>query len=96
MLGGTAVSWKSRKQACVALSTAEAEYIALAGATQESVWMRHLLSDIHSGYADPTVIHEDNQSAFCIGQNPQYHSRTKHIDIKYHLSEKRSWTVQLS
>ena len=85
MLGGAAVSWKSRKQTCVALSTAEAEYLALAVATQKAVWMRHLLSDIHSGCADPTVIHEDNQSAICIGQNPQYHSRTKHIDIKYHF-----------
>ena len=59
---------------------AEAEYIALAGATKEATWMRQLLEDLHKGQI---VIHEDNQSAICIAQNPQYHNRTKHIDIKY-------------
>lgn len=85
MLSGAAISWKSRKQTCVALSTAEAEYVALAAATQEAVWIRRLLIDLNCGGIHPTVIHEDNQSAICIGQNPQYHSKTKHIDIKYHF-----------
>ena len=84
IMSGAAVSWKSQKQTCVALSTAEAEYIALAAATQEATWMRQLLEDLHSGQIEPTVICEDNQSAICIAQNPQYHNRTKHIDIKYH------------
>ena len=84
MMSGAAVSWKSRKQTCVALSTAEAEYVALAGAIQEATWMRQLLDDLHNGQVEPTVILEDNQSAICIAQNPQYHSKTKHIDIKYH------------
>ena len=57
------MSWKSRKQTCVALFTAEAEYIALAGATQEAVCMRRLLSEIYSSCADLTVIHEESQSA---------------------------------
>ena len=81
MMSGAAVSRKSQKQTCVALSTAEAEYLALAGATQEATWMRQLLEDLHKGLI---VIREDNQSAICIAQNPQYHNRTKHIDIKYH------------
>ena len=83
-MSGAAVSWKSQKQTCVALSTAEAEYIALAAATQEATWMRQLLEDLPSGQIEPTVICEDNQSTICIAQNPQYHNRTKHIDIKYH------------
>ena len=85
MMNGAAVSWRSRKQACVALSTAEAEYIALAITTQEATWMRKLLEDLHIQQVEPTVIYEDNQSAICIAQNPQYHSKTKHIDIKYHF-----------
>ncbi len=85
MLSGAAISWKSRKQSCVALSTAEAEYVALASATQEATWIRRLLVDLKYCGSEPTVIFEDNQSAICIGQNPQYHSKTKHIDIKYHF-----------
>ena len=66
MMSGAAVSWKSRKQTCVALSTTEAEYIALASTTQEATWMRQLLEDLHNRQIEPTVIHEDNQSAICI------------------------------
>ena len=82
MMSGAPVSWKTKKQTCVALSTAEAEYIALATATQE---VRQLLKDLQNEQAKPTVIYEDNQFAICIAQNPQYHSKTKHIDIKYHF-----------
>ena len=85
MVSGAPVSWKSKKQTCVALSTAEAEYIALAAATQEVTWLRQLLTDLHNEQTEPTVIHEDNQAAICIAQNTQYHSKTKHIDIKYHF-----------
>ena len=85
MMSGAAISWKSRKQTCVALSTAEAEYVALAGAKQEDTWMRQLLEDLYHKQTQPTVIHEDNQSAFSIAQNPQYHSRMKNMDIKYHF-----------
>ena len=58
MMSGAAVSWKSRKQTCVALSTAEAEYIALASATQEATWMRQLLEDLQNRQIEPTVVHE--------------------------------------
>jgi hypothetical protein len=56
----TAVSWKSNKQICVALSMAEAEYVALASAAQEEIWMRQHTTDLKNG---ATVIFEDNQSA---------------------------------
>ncbi len=75
----------SKKQSCVALSTAEAEYMALASATQEAVWMRKLLTDLQTKTEKPTVIFEDNQSAIFMAKNPQYHGRAKHIDIKYHF-----------
>ena len=83
LVGGTAVSWRSNKQTCVALSTAEAEYMALTSAAQEAVWMRQLSKDMKTDVCEPTVIFEDNQSAICMAKNPQFHGRAKHIGIKY-------------
>ena len=84
LLAGGPVSWLSKKQSTVTLSTAEAEYISLCGATQEAVWLRRLLSDFKFCQEEPTVIKEDNQGTIAIARNPVSHSRTKHIDIKYH------------
>ena len=87
LVSGGAVSWKSQKQKCVALSTAEAEYIAMASAAQESVWLRQLMAELtNSSVAEaPTLIYEDNQSAIAMTKNPQFHGRAKHIDIKNHF-----------
>lgn len=79
------ISWRTNKQSCVALSTAEAEYVALANTAQESVWLRHLLSDLNVSTRKPLTIFEDNQSAICLANNPRDHSRMKHIDIKFHF-----------
>ena len=97
MLGGGAVSWKSRKQTCVALSTAEAEYVALANNTQEVIWMRQLMEDLESKLTEATIVYEDNQAPISIAQNPQHHSKTKHIDIKYHFVREKvaDNTIQL-
>ena len=84
-ISGAAISWRSKKQTCVALSTAEAEYIALASASQEAMWLRQLTTDLKSKPTGATVIFEDNQSAICIAKNPQFHGRSKHIAIKYHF-----------
>ena len=83
-LSGVAVSWRSKKQSCVELSTAEAEYMALASAAQEAVWMQSLQNYLNEASVKSTFIYEDNQSTICIAKNPQYHGRTKHIDIKFH------------
>ena len=83
-VGNCSVSWRSRKQSIVTLSTTEAEYVALCDAAQEAVWLRRLLGDIGFVQNQPTLIHEDNQGAKCLSQNPKDHTRTKHIDIKYH------------
>ncbi len=72
---GAAVSWRSKKQTCVAFSTAEAEYMALASAAQEAVWMQQLVTDLKINQAGPKVMFEDNQSAICIAKNPQFHRR---------------------
>ena len=84
MLGKAIVSWASKKQSVVALSTTEAEYVALCSATQEAVWLRRLLESLQEGQGKSITIFEDNQGAICLSKNPRDHSRTKHIDIKYH------------
>ena len=84
-VGGTIVSWRSNKQSCVALSTAEAEYIALSSTAQEAIWLNELWKDFNREPSKPTVIFEDNQAAIKLARNPQYHGKTKHISIKYHF-----------
>ena len=84
-LNGAAVSWKSKKQACVALSTAEAEYMALSSAAQEAVWIQRFLEEVDGKTNKPMTIYEDHQSTICMSQNPRFHGRAKHIDIKYHF-----------
>ena len=85
LVGGAAVSWKSSKQSCIALSTAEAEYVALSPTAQEAIWLQQLASDLLSQSIRETTILEDNQSTICLAKNQQVHGRTKHIDIKYHF-----------
>ena len=80
-----AVSWLSKKQATVALSTTEAEYVALSTATQEAIWLRRLLTNVGGPLEEPIVINEDNQRAIEMAKNPVGHARTKHIDIRYHF-----------
>ena len=84
-LSGAAISWRSKKQTCVALSTAEAEYMALASAAQGAMWLRQLTTDLKSEPTGATVIFEDNQSSISMAKNPQFHGQSKHIAIKYHF-----------
>ena len=79
-----AVSWFSKKQSMITLSTSETEYVALGTATQEAVLLRKLLKDFGALQEQATVVMEDNQGAICIAKNPVAHSRTKHIDVRYH------------
>lgn len=85
LLGNGAISWQSQKQGTIALSTVEAEYVALSGATQEAIWLRRLMRDLSTSVEKPTVIMEDNQGAIALAGNPIGHKRTKHIDIRYHF-----------
>lgn len=87
MLMGAPVSWGSKKQSSVSLSTSEAEYIALSLAIQEGKWIHRLLSEILAAgnqAAPEFMIREDNQSCIKMTKNPVNHGRAKHIDIKYH------------
>ncbi|KAJ9552661.1 hypothetical protein OSB04_016706 [Centaurea solstitialis] len=77
-------SWSSRKQNCVSLSTAEAEYVAAACCCLQVLWMKTQLADF--GYTMQRIpIYCDSKSAIQITANPVQHSRTKHIDIRYHF-----------
>uniref|UniRef100_A0AAV1V9Z6 Reverse transcriptase Ty1/copia-type domain-containing protein n=1 Tax=Peronospora matthiolae TaxID=2874970 RepID=A0AAV1V9Z6_9STRA len=87
MLMGAPVSWGSKKQSSVSLSTSEAEYIALSLAIQEGKWVHRLLCEILAAANEPgpdLVIREDNHSCIKMTKNPVNHGRAKHIDIKYH------------
>uniref|UniRef100_A0AAV1VET7 Reverse transcriptase Ty1/copia-type domain-containing protein n=1 Tax=Peronospora matthiolae TaxID=2874970 RepID=A0AAV1VET7_9STRA len=87
MLLGAPVSWGSKKQPSVSLSTTEAEYIALSLAIQEGKWIHRLLCEIVMAANEEgpeLMIHEDNQSCIKMTKNPVNHGRAKHIDIKYH------------
>jgi hypothetical protein len=83
-LGSSMVSWCSRKQKSVALSTAESEYITLSAAVHEAVWLRKLLTDLFDHEMDSTIIHCDNQSCVKLSKNPVFHDKSKYIEIKYH------------
>lgn len=83
-LGNSLVSWSSKKQNSIALSTAEAEYVAAAGCCAQLIWMKSTLLDYGLKY-DTLPLMCDNQSALNMTKNPVQHSRTKHIDIRHHF-----------
>ena len=78
------ISWICKKQASVAQSSIEAEYIAAAMGAREGVWLRKLLSDLFCEPMKPTTIHCDNQSCIKLFVNPVFHDRSKLIEILYH------------
>jgi hypothetical protein len=87
-VGSAAISWSSKLQPTVALSTCEAEYIGQTNATKEAIWLRRLLNEIRPETANEpqaTIIYCDNQGAIALAKNPQFHARTKHIDIQHHF-----------
>ena len=80
-IGSTTVSWYSRKQRSVALSSAEAEYMEAILAACEAIWMRKILVGLFGSHLDPGVIYFDNQSCIKLSVNLVFHDRYKHIDI---------------
>ena len=79
------MSWSSKKQVSVATSSVKAEYVASANATKEAVWLRTLLKKVGYPQSQATIVHADNQGAIALAQNPIFHSRAKHIDIRFHF-----------
>ena len=84
IIGGAAVSWSSRLQSVVSLSTTEAEYIAAVEAGKEIIWMRTLLSEFGFTITSPSHLLIDNNSAVTVAKNPEHHGRMKHLDLRYH------------
>lgn len=82
---GSVISWGSVRQATVAVSTCEAEYMALTEAYKEGTWLFRLLQELHQKVDKAFVIWCDNRGAISLTANPGHHKRTKHIDIRYHL-----------
>ena len=83
-LAGGAVSWLSKLQTVVALSTTEAEYMAATQACKETIWIQRLIEEL--GHKQQKIsVYCDSQSALHIARNPAFHSRTKHIGVQYHF-----------
>lgn len=79
------IAWLSRKQPCTASSTTEAKYLGAHVVTKEIIWTRRLLDGLGHLQRGPTPLFSDNQSAIRLIKNPEYHQKTKHIDIQYHV-----------
>ncbi|GJS13158.1 retrovirus-related pol polyprotein from transposon TNT 1-94 [Tanacetum coccineum] len=90
-LGDKLVSWMSKKQNCTAMSSAEAEYVALSASYAQVMWMRTQLKDCGFNY-NKIPLYCDSQSAIAISCNLVQHSRTKHIHTRYHfIKEQKDW-----
>ncbi|GJT85830.1 hypothetical protein Tco_1067547 [Tanacetum coccineum] len=83
-LGVKLMSWSSKKQDCTAMSTAKAEYVSLSACCAQVIWMRTQLLDYGFKY-NRILMYFDSKSAISISCNPVQHSKTKHIDIRYHF-----------
>jgi hypothetical protein len=81
---GCLISWNSSKQKIVSLSSTESEYIALTLAVKEGLWLNQLLNELGRN-SEKIKIFCDNKSTICLTANPEFHSRSKHIDIRYHF-----------
>ena len=89
LIGDSCVAWSSKKQSVVALSTTEAEYIALTHSAKEMVWLRQLLEDIGLDMTEPSITFTDNLATQTITHDASYHTRTKHINIAFHYIRER-------
>ena len=88
-LGSAAITWSSKKQPTVALSSTEAEYRGAAVAACEVAWLMMLLGDLGIQLQVPVVIYCDNLSSIQLARNPVFHARTKHIEVHYHFIRER-------
>ena len=93
---GAAISWASQLQACVTLSTAEAEMVALSKAAQEVIWLRRFVSELLGGeFTVPSTIDVDNNATLDLVDNRTHHSRTKHINLRRNFVRERKASGEL-
>ena len=81
-ISGAIVTWCSKKQPVISVSSMEAELYSLSEAIREGVWIRNLFKELHQNLNEPTIVNQDNKSTIAIAKNPIHHQRTKHIDVK--------------
>ena len=85
MLGTGAVSWSSKKQQIISLSTTEAEFIAATTCACQAIWLRRILEELQFKQVEATTVFCDNNLATKLFKNPVLHRRSKHIDVKYYF-----------
>jgi hypothetical protein len=95
-LGGSLISWSSKKQPVVSRSSTEAEYRSLAIVTAEVYWLRMLFCELHIPLRTAPIIWCDNVSALALSSNPVYHARTKHIEVDYHFVREKVLNKDIS
>ncbi|GJZ42978.1 ribonuclease H-like domain, reverse transcriptase, RNA-dependent DNA polymerase [Tanacetum coccineum] len=83
--GESPISWSTQKQATVALSSCESEFIAATASATQALWLKRLLSKLTHSQEEKVTIQVDNKSAIALMKNPVFHGRSKHIDTKYHF-----------
>jgi len=88
-LGDNLVSWSSKRQNAVSLSSAEAEYRVVANAVAEVSWLRQLLAELHAPVSRAALVYCDNISTVYMSSNPVQHQRTKHVEIDLHFVRER-------
>jgi transposase InsO family protein len=91
LIDGGAVSWSSKRQEIVSLSTTESEYVAATHAAKEALWLRSFIGQLFAPLPEPVTLFSDNQSAIALTKDHQYHARTKHIDIRFHFIR---WVIE--
>jgi hypothetical protein len=84
LIDGGAVSWSSKQQEIVSLSTTESEYVMATHRMKEVLWLPSLLSKVFQPIKPPTTLFSDNQAAISLTKDHQYHAHIKHIDMRYH------------
>lgn len=98
MAAGGAITWRFKKQTTIALSSTEAEYVALSEAGREVCWLRNLLFKLGYSQNSPTLVKGNNDGSIMMAHNPQLNNRSKHIGIRWHwvrdLVEHNILTIQ--
>lgn len=89
LIGNGVVSWNSERQKSVSLSTTESEYVAASNAVKELVWIKRMVNELAPGDLMSSILYVDNQSAIRLIKNPEFHKRSKHIDVRYHFIRER-------
>lgn len=96
-IGFGVISWYSKKQPTITLSTIKIEYRAMIVVAQEAIWLRHILNKIKFGQVGPSHISSDNKSTITLAKNPMFHKRIKHMKIQAHFIKDKvlNGTLQL-